>query len=150
MTDLYLEDLSAGHEYLSRARTLTDTDLVLFASLTWLTEPLFFVDEAARSSGFASRIMPGPLVLSYALGLAQEVFSASARGLLSIEEVRFRAPAYAGVTIRTRTTIADVRKSNSRPGVGIVSVSDEVLGGDSAVMTFSRKLFIAERSPDRS
>src|ERR687892_820757 len=62
-------ELTPGARLTSRARTITEADLVSFAALTGDWHPQHCDAEWAARSRFGERIAHGLLVLSYAAGL---------------------------------------------------------------------------------
>ena len=65
----YWDDLSVGDRFRSAGRTLTETDLVNFVNLSWLTEELFTNTEDREHMAIAGRVVPAALVYSCAEGL---------------------------------------------------------------------------------
>jgi len=66
----YLDDITVGDTHVSRARTITETDLVTFAMFTGDWHPIHTdVEYAAADPIFGQRIAHGALVISVALGL---------------------------------------------------------------------------------
>lgn len=65
---IYWEDLELGTRFGTRKRTVTETDLVNFVNLTWLTEELFSNGEPADRAhmGITGRVVPGGLVYVFA------------------------------------------------------------------------------------
>ena len=63
MSSLYYEELKEGDEFVSPARTVTETDVVLFASLTGDTHPMHTNEEFAKKTPFGTRIAHGLLML---------------------------------------------------------------------------------------
>src|SRR5579872_6822134 len=64
---LYFEDLPLGGEWLSRRRTLTETDLALYRGLAGDLNPLHSDREHAERSPIGLSL-PGPLLGAVALG----------------------------------------------------------------------------------
>ncbi|HJQ46790.1 MAG TPA: MaoC/PaaZ C-terminal domain-containing protein, partial [Amycolatopsis sp.] len=62
------DELEVGARFRSHRRTITETDIVMFASLTWITDPIFTDSVFASTTQFGRRVAPGPLLVGYALG----------------------------------------------------------------------------------
>ena len=126
----YFEDFRVGDRVLTPARTITETDLVLFGGL------------AGDGSGHAHRLC--------ALGISGGLmFLAGERGiprstivLSSLDRVRFAAPAKAGDTVHveaqvTHTTPVDVSRGliqmvhcmKNQRGEEILSYTSKILAG---------------------
>jgi 3-hydroxybutyryl-CoA dehydratase len=63
------DELSVGERYRTRGRTIGESDITAFATLTGDTHPQHTDAEWAAKSRFGARIAHGLLVLSYASGL---------------------------------------------------------------------------------
>lgn len=92
---IYCDDLPVGTRFKSKKRTVTETDLVTFANLTWLTEELFTnADPADRASmGIPGRVVPGGLIYTFAEGLVAPSFQASGMVFLNAE-LEIRGPTF--------------------------------------------------------
>ena len=67
---IYFEDLPVGRKFRTIGRTLTETDLVNFISVTGLTEVLFSnIEFLKHESDIKQRVVPGAMVYSFAEGL---------------------------------------------------------------------------------
>ncbi len=62
----YFEDFNVGEIAVTRARTITETDIVNFAALTGDWYPLHTDIEYAKKGPFGERIAHGLLILSIA------------------------------------------------------------------------------------
>ncbi|HYH62652.1 MAG TPA: MaoC/PaaZ C-terminal domain-containing protein [Solirubrobacterales bacterium] len=97
-----------GASLTSRARTITEADVVGFAGLTGDWHPQHSDAEWAESGRFGERVAHGLLVLSYAVGLfafdPERVVA-----LRGIDDVTFKRPVLIGDTIRVSSTVDSVR-----------------------------------------
>ncbi|MDP7469286.1 MAG: MaoC/PaaZ C-terminal domain-containing protein, partial [Dehalococcoidia bacterium] len=73
MTAKYFDELKEGDQFHSTRRTMTEAAIVLFTSLAGLFNPLFVDEVFAKEKGFGTRIAPGPLTMTFALGLTEEL-----------------------------------------------------------------------------
>jgi acyl dehydratase len=64
-----LGELAEGSEFITRGRTITESDLTSFSALTGDWHPQHSDAEWAARSRFSGRVAHGMLVLSYAIGL---------------------------------------------------------------------------------
>jgi acyl dehydratase len=142
---MYFEEFETakGESYTSRRRTITETDLVLFTQMTGITDPVFTDEIFAREALFDGRVVPGPLVLAYALGLTDDLGFGAVLAALAIDNARFVHPVRPGDTITVETTIANARASASRPDTGIVTLAHRVFIQDgTTVQSFERTLLV--------
>ncbi len=104
-----LERIRVGDRHTSRARTITETDLVSFAMFTGDWHPIHTdVTYAEADPRFHGRIAHGALVLSVALGLV-EFDPAAMKAFYGIDALRFVAPVRIGDTLHVETEVLDVR-----------------------------------------
>ncbi|MDY7076241.1 MAG: MaoC/PaaZ C-terminal domain-containing protein [Chloroflexota bacterium] len=117
----YFEEFEIGDEVETGARTVTETDVVLFAGLSGDYTPLHTDAEFARETLFGERIAHGLLGLSIASGLASQLGFIEGtvlafRGL----ECKFRSPIKFGDTIRACFKVRE-KKEMRRLGGGLVT-----------------------------
>ena len=104
-----LDRIRVGDRHTSRARTITETDLVSFAMFTGDWHPIHTdVTYAEADPRFHGRIAHGALVLSVALGLV-EFDPTAMKAFYGIDAMRFVAPVRIGDTLHVETEVLDVR-----------------------------------------
>ena len=125
----FFEDCRVGEKALSPGRTLTETDLVLFAAVTgdWL--PIHTDAEYAKQTPFGERIAHGLLVLTVgsALLLRSGEFALLPKATLAlheVEKVRFVAPAKIGDTIHAEGEV--VRMIGLDQTRGVIAIRGEI------------------------
>jgi len=127
------EDIRQGEVFPSPSRTISESDVFLFAGLTGDLNELHTSKTFAEKTDFGSRIAHGMLVLSIANGLYMRsgIFPTSV--FLQLENWKAVKPVYIGDTIRLRTTISDKRrtKDGKRAIIGmqyeVVNQKEEVV-----------------------
>jgi acyl dehydratase len=124
----YFEDYAVGAEYLTHARTITETEIVTFVNLVGFFEPLFIDMEFVKNQSlFGGRIGPGTLTFALSEGLmAQSGLIRGGMALLGVDGMRLHAPLRCGDTIRVKITVLTKREA-SKPDRGIVTCSHEVM-----------------------
>ena len=115
-----LDDLAPGLRFQTRGRTVTEADVVAFASLTGDTHPQHVDARWAESSPFGERIAHGLLVLSYAAGLVR-FDPERVVALRRVRDVVFKRPVRLGDTIQVDGRIASVA-----PETGLVAIALDV------------------------
>lgn len=143
MITSYLGGISVGDRHVSRARTVTETDLVSFAMVTGDWHPIHTDAEyAAADPVFGGRIAHGALVLSFALGLVT-LWPPAVRAFYGIDRLRFIAPTRIGDTIHVETEVTAIEPRDDQAGVvtSAFTVRDQ-RGRD--VLVASLKLLVAE------
>ncbi len=130
---LYFEEFESGDAVESVGRTITETDVVNFASLSGDWNLIHTDAEYCKDQHFGQRIAHGLLILSVASGQAMrlgfmEDTVIAFRGL----DWKFRKPVYIGDTVRLRVTVEEM-KPMPRVGGGVVNFKLEVLNQDDVV-----------------
>lgn len=144
----FYEDLRVGQRYSSEQKSLSHSDIEAFARLTGDRNRLHLDERYARSSVFGGRVAHGLLVLSMALGLWYEmgVTRDSLVAFLGIDHLVFRAPVRPGQKFRLETKVKSRRPSKSRPGSGVVTLSDRVASDEGGtLLEFERVLLVRKR-----
>ncbi len=112
----YFEEFEIGEGIETAARTITETDVVLFAGLSGDYNPLHTDAEFAKGTLFGERIAHGLLGLSIASGLASRLgFVEGTTEAFTALEWKFRATIKIGDTIHVR---AKVRQKKEMPRLG--------------------------------
>ncbi|MBU0492711.1 MAG: dehydratase [Chloroflexi bacterium] len=142
----YFEELGVGAGLVTPARTITETDLVMFSGLTSDYNQLHTDVEFAAAAPFGARIAHGLLVLSYAMGLLARtgVFEGTAIAFMGLE-CKFKKPVYIGDTIRLRVGIT--RKRPLSQEAGMVFVQADVLNQKDEVTQTGEWRAIVARKP---
>ncbi|MFE7422826.1 MaoC family dehydratase [Rhodococcus sp. NPDC057529] len=122
MPGLYFEELEPGAviEHASR-RTVTETDNVLFCSMTLNLAPLHLDAEYSKDSIYGQRLVNSLFILGLVTGITvPDTTQGTTLGNLGFQEVTFPKPVFHGDTIRVRTEVVSKRESKSRDDSGIV------------------------------
>jgi len=123
---MYFEDFNIGDEFITASRTVTDTDIILFAGLTGDNNPLHTDDEFTKSTVFGGRIAHGLLGASLAVGLWCRLGFVDGTALAFLEtRWKFMGPVKLGDTIHARLKIANKRYT-SKKGSGIIFINFDV------------------------
>lgn len=112
----YFDDFEIGDKLgPTRARTVTETDIVNFASLTGDWFQLHTDVEFANKSMFGERIAHGMLVLSIASALAPP-YDLAFLAFYGMDRVRFTAPVKIGDTIHVEAEVIDKKEKEGNSG----------------------------------
>lgn len=133
---LYYEELEPGARYLHRpGRTVTETDNVLFSTLTMNTQPLHL--DAAWSAGqpFGQRLVNSMFTLATLVGASvAQLTQGTIVANLGFTEVAFPHPLFHGDTLYSETEVRAKRLSSSRPGQGVVTLAHTGRNQDGVVV----------------
>ncbi|MFY0545063.1 MaoC/PaaZ C-terminal domain-containing protein [Brevibacillus sp. H7] len=119
----YVEEYEMGELWRSRGRTITETDIILFAGLSGDWHPLHTDQEFAKETMFQQRIAHGTLILSVATGLIQMDPNVVV-AFYGIDHLRFTAPTFIGDTVHVEMEVTDVLSRED--GKGVLTVRQQV------------------------
>ena len=143
---LFFEDLKVGQTALY-ARTITETDIVLFAGISGDNNPVHINEEFASNTMFSGRIAHGMLTaafISTVLGM-----KLPGPGAIYVSQtLRFKAPVRAGDTLNVRATVSDLVPEKRRATLSTVITVDNrvVLEGEAVVIVPLRSSLPAAES----
>jgi acyl dehydratase len=122
MTGKYFEQLQVGDEFEHLPhRTITETDNLLFSTLTHNPQPLHLDAEFAASTQHGQILVNSYFTLGLVVGLSVgDTTLGTTIGNLGMDSVEFPNPVFIGDTLRASTRIADKRESRSKSDRGIV------------------------------
>ena len=147
-TGLFFEDVEPGQEFESAARTVTETDSMMWSYLTGDWTPIHVDEEFARKfSIFGTRIPPGLMGVAIAHGLLSQLnlFTRTGRAFLEMT-VRYKEPLRTGDTVRARLRVKD-KRATSKDDRGLVRFDCFLLNQNEAVLHESEwVILLATRS----
>src|SRR5512140_283263 len=133
---LFWNDLAVGDRFRTVGRTLTETDLVNFVNLSWLTEELFTNAEDRKNMAIEGRVVPAALVYSCAEGLLLPLIQGTGLAFLDATLV-VKGPTFVGDTIHVECTITEARKT-SKGNRGLVRTENKVVNQNGeTVLTYN-------------
>jgi acyl dehydratase len=124
MAGKYYDELNVGMKIRhSLGRTITETDNVLFNSLTMNPQPLHLNADFASKTQFGQPIVNGILTLGIVVGITVgELTEGTIIANLGYEKVNHQKPVFHGDTIYVETEVLEKRESKSKPDRGIVKL----------------------------
>lgn len=140
----FLEQYELGETWVSKGRTITEADLVMFSAFSGDWYPLHTDKEYAAKTPFQQRIAHGMLVLSVATGLLQ-FEPGVVVAFYGMERVRFTHPTFIGDTIHLEVKVTDIlEKENDR---GVVSVLLEIKKQTGETVVVATMKVMVNKSP---
>ncbi len=123
MPGLYFEEFTVGQRFEHPVRrTVTETDNVLFSTLTMNPAAVHLDAEYCKDTEFGQPLVNSLFTLGLLVGLTvADTTHGTTVANLGFQEIAFPAPVFVGDTLRAETEVEDVRESRSRPGQGIVT-----------------------------
>jgi acyl dehydratase len=139
----YYEDFPLKDKIVSRARTITEADIVMFAAFSGDWHPLHVDEEYAKKAFFGERIAHGFLVLTVASGL-MGLAEMAVLAFYGMDKVRFLAPTRIGDTLNIEMVVAEKVDRNEKEG--LVTFETTVKNQkDEAVAVMGMKLLMARK-----
>ncbi|KQN27962.1 dehydratase [Sphingomonas sp. Leaf34] len=129
MAGRYYDDWTIGdridHEI---RRTVTETDNLLFSTMTHNPQPLHLDVEAARASEFGRILVNGTFTFALMVGLSVgETTLGTLVANLGYDKLVHPKPVFIGDTMRAETEVTDLKPSKSRPEAGIVTFTHRLI-----------------------
>lgn len=132
---IYFEDYNAGDVFVSPTRTITETDVVNFATLTGDMNEIHTSETYAAGTPFGARLAHGLLGLSIAHGLMFRLGLTDGTGIafLSMDEWHFKVPVFIGDTVHVRVEVLETVPSSRRSDRGVVKFLVQLRNADEVV-----------------
>lgn len=109
-------------------RTVTETDNLLFTTMTHNPQPLHLDVEAAKASEFGQILVNGTFTFSLMVGLTVgDTTLGTLVANLGYDKLVMPAPVFIGDTIRATSEVTHLKASKSRPNAGIVTFTHEAI-----------------------
>ena len=109
-------------------RTVTETDNVMFTTMTHNPQPLHLDVEAAKASEFGQILVNGTFTFALLIGLSVgDTTLGTLVANLGYTDLVMPKPVFIGDTLRAQTKVAKLRESKSRSDAGIVTFEHQML-----------------------
>ena len=140
----YYSEIELNETLVSKARTVTEADVVNYAGVSGDFHPYHTDSTYANESDFGGRIAHGLLILSVAAAL--EAAENEHAFLYGFESVRFIAPTMLGDTIQVESEV--IEKTERSQDFGIITKEFDVKNQDDETVLACEKLIMVERNPE--
>ena len=132
---MYWEDFEIGQTLVTRARTITSTDIVNFACLSGDFNEVHMDWEYCKRTPFGEPIAHGPLVYAIASGLqyASGINDGTMLAMLGVDRWRLLAPVKHGDTVHMEMTVLE-KTPTSKPDRGVVRLQRKIIKQDGSVV----------------
>ena len=128
-------------------RTVTETDNLLFSTMTHNPQPLHLDIEAAKQSGFGQILVNSTFTFSLLVGLSVgDTTLGTLVANLGFNNVVTPKPVFIGDTLRAETEVRELRESASRPEAGIVTFTHELFNQRDEVVCRCERSALLNRS----
>jgi acyl dehydratase len=135
MPKLYWEDFQPGAVSIYGPRLVTREEIVAFAA-EFDPQPMHLDEAAARDTMLGGLGASGWHMCCLFMRIIADgfVLNSSSMGGPGVEEVRWLKPLRPGTQVRVRGTVVEARASTSRPEMGLVKFSYELLDDAGALL----------------
>jgi acyl dehydratase len=129
-------------------RTVTETDNLLFSTMTHNAQPLHIDVEAAKASEFGQILVNGTFTFALMIGLSVgDTTVGTLVANLGYDKVVMPKPVFIGDTIRADTEVVSLRESRSRPNTGIVTFQHRAINQRVEVVCQCLRSALIKRKP---
>ncbi len=148
MAGRYFDEWQVGDK-VSHAisRTVTETDNLLFSTMTHNPQPLHIDAEVAKASEFGQILVNSCFTFSLMVGISiTETTLGTLVANLGYDKVVTPKPVFIGDTLRGTSEVIEKRESKSRPGAGILTFRHEMTNQrGEVVISFTRTTLLHKK-----
>jgi acyl dehydratase len=145
----FFDEFVIGEEFITPTRTMTETDVVMFAAMSGDYNELHTSEEFGKKTQFGRRIVHGLLGLAVSHGLLFRLnfLEGTAIAFLGIESWKFEAPLFIGETIWVKVKVAEKKESKTKSDRGAIKFFVQILKQDHTVIQSGYKSIMLRRKP---
>ncbi|MEM7212065.1 MAG: MaoC family dehydratase [Pseudomonadota bacterium] len=147
---MYFEDYEPGQRFTTASQTITQEEIISFAS-QWDKQSFHLDPDAAKQSIYGGLIASGfhTLLISFNLVVEAAIWTESSQGSPGMEDVRWLAPVRPGDVLTVEFQVVSKRLSSSRTDRGYVLWNHETRNQDGkTVLSFrSTGISLLRQSP---
>ena len=119
-------EVPVGKSWSTSRRTITETDLVVYATQFGFAEGLFLDATGSERAGYSGRLVPGSLVMSIAEGLIISGGAIAGTGMAYLgADIQVKGPTFVNDTLQVVAEVTEARLT-SKQDRGIVTTRNEV------------------------
>ena len=127
---------------------MTETDNLLFSTMTHNPQPLHIDADYAAKSEFGQILVNGTFTFALMVGLSVgDTTLGTLVANLGYDKLVMPKPVFLGDTLRARTEVADLKDSKSRPGAGIVTFRHELINQRDEIVCQCLRSALLRRTP---
>jgi acyl dehydratase len=150
MPGLYFEEFELGRVFRHAIRrTVTETDNILFSTLTLNPQPLHIDRHFCETeTEWGQPLINSLFTLGLTVGISvHDTTLGTTIANLGMTEVRFPNPLFQGDTVHVETEVVGKRESRSRPDAGIVEFAHTAFNQHDTVVAALRRQAFMKRKP---
>jgi acyl dehydratase len=129
MAGRYFDQWAVGDRIVHEIRrTVTETDNLLFSTMTHNPQPLHLDAEAAKASEFGQILVNGTFTFALMVGLSVgDTTLGTLVANLGYDKLVHPKPVFIGDTMRAETEVVELKPSRSRSNAGIVTFMHQLI-----------------------
>lgn len=140
----HFQDLQVGQRFRTYRRTVTETDLVNFISVTGMLE-MIFIDSEGAAGAIGGRPVPGALTYTLIEGfILQTMIQGTGLAMLELTQ-KILAPVRVNDTIHALVTVTGIRPTSKGDRAVVDSQVDVYNQRGEQVMTYTARRLLAGR-----
>ena len=129
-------------------RTVTETDNLLFTTMTHNPQPLHLDAEAAKASEFGQILVNGTFTFALMIGLSVgDTTLGTLVANLGYDKLVMPKPVFIGDTMRCESEVTDLKESRSRPDAGIVTFTHRLINQRDEIVCQCLRSALLHRTP---
>jgi acyl dehydratase len=150
MPGVWFDELSVGQRFdHAIRRTVTETDNILFTTLSHNPAQLHLDAEYMKGSEYGQVLVNSCFTLSLMVGVSVgDTTLGTAVANLGWDEVRFPKPVFIGDTLNIVTEVLELRESKSRPDAGIVTFLHQAFNQRGELVASCKRSGLQRKKPD--
>jgi len=130
----FYDEFQVGDSWESPRRTITETDVVMFAAITGDHNPIHTDEEFAKTTVFGGRILHGPAGFAIATGLESRLGIKEGTAIAFLGMTwDLKGPIKIGDTIHVRERVTS-KRDTKKPSAGIVFFQVELVNQKNEVV----------------
>ncbi|MDX3886376.1 MAG: MaoC family dehydratase [Sphingomonas sp.] len=149
MAGRYFDQWAIGDRLVHEIRrTVTETDNLLFSTMTHNPQPLHIDAEAARASEFGQILVNGTWTFALMIGLSvSDTTLGTLVANLGYDKLVMPKPVFLGDTLRAESEVTELRESRSRPDAGIVTFMHRLFNQRDEVVCQCLRTALLKKAP---
>ena len=150
MAGRWFDEWQAGDRLVHEIRrTVTETDNLLFSTMTHNPQPLHIDAEAAKASEFGQILVNGTFTFALMIGLSVgDTTLGTLVANLGYDRLVMPKPVFLGDTLRAESEVVGTRPSKSRPDAGIVTFRHELFNQRNEIVCQCLRSALLHRKPE--
>lgn len=149
MAGVWFDQLAVGQRFEHAIRrTVTETDNLLFTTLSHNPAQLHLDAETMKGSEYGQVLVNSCFTLSLMVGVSVgDTTLGTAVANLGWDEVRFPKPVFVGDTLNIVTEVLELRASKSRPDAGIVTFQHQAFNQRGELVASCKRSGLQRKRP---